>query len=91
MIYMVCYDISNPKRLGKVAKVLENHGMRIQKSFFQCEMNKENMINLKNKLLKIINRRKDSLFIYPLCEDCSNKAITDGNGKILKLTNFEIL
>jgi len=88
---MICYDISNPKRLRKTAKILVNYGMRVQKSFFQCDMKKEEMINLKDRLLKVINTRKDSLFIYPLCEDCSNKAITDGNGELLKIKSFEIL
>ena len=91
MIYMFCYDISNSKRLTKVAKTLENYGLRVQKSFFQCDMSKNDMIELKNRLLKIINIKKDSLFIYPLCEDCSNRVIKDGHGDILKLSNFEIL
>ena len=88
---MFCYDISNPKKLRKVAKILENYGMRIQKSFFQCDMDKDNMDELKNKLLKVINKRKDSLFIYPLCEDCSSKAIKDGHGDIIKLSSYEII
>jgi len=91
MIYMFCYDISNAKRLRKVAKILENYGMRVQKSFFQCDMDKSSMDELKNKLLKLINKRKDSLFIYPLCEDCVNRVIKDGKGDIIKLESYEII
>ncbi len=88
---MFCYDISSAKRLRKVAKILENYGLRIQKSFFQCEMSKDEMNRLKDLLLKVINSRKDSLFIYPLCEDCNNKVIKDGNGEIIKISSYEII
>lgn len=91
MIYMVCYDISNPKRLRMVAKVLENLGLRVQKSFFQCNIEKNKVEELYARVLKIINTKQDSLFIYPLCEDCSKRAITDGKGSLIRLEDFEIL
>lgn len=56
MIYFISYDVSNPKRLNKVAKTLENFGIRIQFSFFECEMEKEQLEELKSALLKIINK-----------------------------------
>jgi len=62
MIYLFCYDIADPKRLRKTAKILENYGLRIQKSFFQCELGEEEAADLKYKLLKVINKKKDSLF-----------------------------
>ncbi len=91
MIYMFCYDIANPKRLTKVAKTLENFGIRIQYSFFQCEISKNQVEKLKKALLKQIDTKQDKLFIYPLCEKCSQKVKTDGLGKILKITTFEII
>ena len=91
MIYMVCYDISNPKRLTKVAKTLENFGIRVQRSFFQCEMSKIQMDNLKNSLLNIVNVKADYLFVYPLCEKCSHKAEVIGSGTVLELETFFIL
>jgi len=91
MIYMVCYDISDDKRLKKIAKILENYGLRVQKSFFQCDMSKDEIEILKNKLLKVIKQKKDSLFIYPLCADCSQRAIKDGTGELIKLQNYDIL
>ena len=33
MMYFISYDIADPKRLKAVAKMLENYGLRIQKSF----------------------------------------------------------
>ena len=91
MIYMVCYDITNQKRLHRVAKKLEQLGIRVQKSFFQCEMEQEMMEKMKRELLKIINRKNDSLYIYPLCEKCSRNALTDGKGELIRISTFEII
>jgi CRISPR-associated protein Cas2 len=91
MIYLVCYDISNPKRLRRTAKILEDFGLRVQKSFFQCEMEQKRMERLRDTVLKVVDSKKDYFFIYPLCEDCSRKALTDGTGTLIKLVAFEIL
>lgn len=91
MIYFISYDVANPKRLVKVAKVLENYGIRIQYSFFECEMDQMQLEELKNKLLSILKKKKDSLRIYPICKDCSKKVIACGNGHIYVPSNFMIL
>ncbi len=91
MIYMMCYDISDPKRLAKTAKTLENYGIRVQKSFFQCEMRKSMMEGLKQDILKIINVEQDFFFVYPLCDDCTRKAVKIGKGEIIKLEAYEII
>lgn len=88
---MVCYDISSPKRLRLIAKTIENYGLRIQKSFFQCEMDKSKMYELKKAVLRIMDLDEDRFYVYPLCEDCSKKAKTDGDGVVIKLESFEIL
>ena len=91
MIYLVCYDISQAKRLRRTAKILENFGLRVQKSFFQCEMEQKRMVDLREQVLAVIDSGKDYFFIYPLCEDCSRKALTDGTGELIRLVAFEIL
>ena len=91
MIYMFCYDIGNPKRLTKIAKQLENHGIRIQKSFFQCDIDFANKEKLKEILLSLMEKKEDSLIIYPLCETCAISAEKIGKGDIINLEPFEIL
>lgn len=91
MIYMVCYDISDPKRLSKTAKIIENFGIRVQYSFFQCDMPKNKLEEMKNKVLSVINEKKDSFFIYPLCEECSKKAEVDGKGELIRLDTYRIV
>ena len=91
MMYFVSYDIADPKRLVKISKILENYGIRIQYSFFQCEMEKSQLDDLAEKLLTVIDCKKDSLRIYPLCEGCTKKTISCGNGNIFIHRNYQIL
>lgn len=90
-MYLVCYDIRDPKRLRRVAKTLENYGIRIQYSFFQCDMPKEILKKMTEDVLRIIHTDADRFYIYPLCEKCTRKARTDGNGSVLRLQTFEIV
>ncbi|MHB1679387.1 MAG: CRISPR-associated endonuclease Cas2 [bacterium] len=88
---MICYDIADPKRLKKVSHILEDYGVRTQYSFFQCEISKDKANELIKILTLIIDKNKDSLFIYPLCESCNKKVIFDGTGEVLKIESFEII
>ncbi len=91
MIYMICYDITNAKRLGKTAKILKNYGIRIQKSFFQCEISKDMLDKLSKDILSVIDVSKDKLYIYPLCNSCLKNVKFDGTGEMAKIETFEIL
>ncbi|HOV38146.1 MAG TPA: CRISPR-associated endonuclease Cas2 [Spirochaetales bacterium] len=88
---MICYDITDPKRLRKTAQILENSGLRVQKSFFQCDIDEKKKDLLVKQVVKVLNLKKDYFYIYPLCEDCSQKAIQEGTGNLIRLEAFEIL
>lgn len=91
MIYMICYDITNPKRLLKTAKILKNYGIRIQKSFFQCEISKDMLNKLLKDILGVVDVSKDKLYVYPLCNGCLKNVKFDGTGDMAKIETFEIL
>ena len=91
MIYMFCYDIRDPKRLRRVSKKLEGFGIRVQYSFFQCDISRETKEKLKKELLEELSLDEDSLFIYPLCYHCIRNAINTGSNEIIELKNFEII
>ena len=84
MFRLVCYDIAHPKRLKKVAKVCESYGIRIQKSCFQADVeDKEKFRNLLNAIGREMDRKKDSLIVYAVCDDCSRLAISLGPNRII--------
>jgi CRISPR-associated protein Cas2 len=91
MTYFIAYDITEPKRLHKVAKIIQNYGLRVQYSFFECEMEEQILDKLKVDLLAVINKKEDSLRIYPLCEDCLHKTSVMGKGTVYVPSGFQIL
>ena len=48
--YLVAYDISDAKRLRKVAQACEDFGFRRQYSVFLCRLNGRDLVRLKARL-----------------------------------------
>ena len=66
--YLVCYDISNPKRLRKVAKTCEDFGYRKQLSVFLVRVSATDFVRLRSRLYDIINLNEDQVLFIPLAE-----------------------
>lgn len=86
MLFIITYDVnttslSGKKRLAKISKECRNYGQRVQNSVFECDMNSAKYVEVKTKLLKIIDAEKDSLRIYNLGNDYSVKIEQYGNNK----------
>lgn len=67
---LIAYDISSHQCRQRVAKSLENYGIRVNKSVFICTIKTENQLNSLLDTFRPIISRKDSLFILPLCSRC---------------------
>jgi|GEM_PF-161543 len=65
-VWVVSYDITDPKRLRRVARILLNHGERIQWSVFCCVLTSWQRRCLADKLESIVDRRVDSVRMYPI-------------------------
>lgn len=68
--YLLCYDIREPKRLQKVAKLLEGYGHRLQYSIFRCHLTKRELERL-NWQLTCITESEDDILTVGLCEHCT--------------------
>jgi len=64
--YLVCYDISEERRLNKVVRFMKTKGLHIQYSVFYCVLTWEELLELKDKLKKLIHPKYDDVRIYPL-------------------------
>ena len=64
-MYLVVYDISNEKRLRRIARILQRYGRRVQESVFECDTNGTRCEALREKLKKE-KREEDKIFIYHL-------------------------
>ena len=78
MLVLITYDVNTKdaagkKRLRKVAKECQNYGQRVQNSVFECIMDSTKAREVKEKILKLIDKDKDSLRFYYLGEKYKNK------------------
>ena len=69
-LVLVSYDIADPKRLRRVARVLEDAGERVQKSVFECGLSPGALHALRLRLRRIINPAEDHILIQPICRHC---------------------
>ncbi len=71
MLVLISYDINTTesggqRRLRNVSKACLDYGQRVQLSVFECEVDPTQWVFLKDKLLKIIDLKKDSIRFYML-------------------------
>jgi len=86
--FVICYDISCPKRLSHIAKYLESNGIRIQKSIFlYSQISKEVLSQIVDKIILIIDNDSDDVRVYQIDISRSisiNSAIDLSNPLIVK-------
>ncbi|RJQ72332.1 MAG: CRISPR-associated endonuclease Cas2 [Desulfobacteraceae bacterium] len=64
--YLVCYDISEPRRWRKVYKTMKGFGDWVQLSVFQCRLSKEKVLRMTARLADIVDQSEDHIVIIDL-------------------------
>ncbi|MBX3226495.1 MAG: CRISPR-associated endonuclease Cas2 [Labilithrix sp.] len=59
--FVVSYDISCPKRLRRVYRLMRGWGDHIQLSVFRCELNPRELVELRSRLVEIIHNVEDQV------------------------------
>jgi len=65
-LYIVTYDISDPKRWRRVFKLMNGYGEWLQLSVFQCRMSDQRHAELVALLDGIIHHREDHIILVNL-------------------------
>lgn len=92
MLTWLIYDISKNKSRNRVIKNCENAGLvRVQKSVFLGNIEKNTMDELLLQCSEELELEKDSLYIFPMCEEDFKKVKTAGNAFDRELVSDEIL
>lgn len=73
--YLVSYDISNPRRLRRVAKTCEAFGSRIQFSVFECPLDDKRLQQLRAALDAIIHHEEDQVLFISLGPSASDASL----------------
>lgn len=75
---LISYDVSTSDKAGrtrlrKVAKACQDFGQRVQNSVFEVDVDYGTFLKIKEKLIKLIDPKQDSLRIYYLGNNWKNK------------------
>lgn len=63
---LICYDIADPKRLGRVHRFLMNAAVLVQYSVFTAVLTPPQQRQLMADLELLIDPREDDIRLYPL-------------------------
>jgi CRISPR-associated protein Cas2 len=64
--YLICYDISDEKRLRRVFKICKDYGSHLQYSVFESDLSQIERTELEQKLAAEINAREDQVLFVEL-------------------------
>lgn len=78
MLTLIGYDITDHKRLARVARICEDYGLRVQYSLFECRLEETDFEELWLKLLFEINEREDRIVAYQIDAKSAKKTLTAG-------------
>ena len=86
MMVLVTYDVNTEtaqgrKRLRHVAKLCVDYGQRVQNSVFECSVTPAEFVEIKAKLLSIIDTESNNIRFYLLGKNWQNRLETIGRDK----------
>ena len=65
-LYIVVYDISDPKRLRRVFKLMKGYGEWVQLSVFQCRLSRRRQADLVARLDAMIDHAVDHVVLVDI-------------------------
>ena len=86
--WVVSYDISDGRRLRRIARIMERFGKRVQKSVFECWLTDNDRGELEKALAEVLIVPPDNVRFYPLCKDCREMALDVGNTEIMEIHTY---
>ena len=80
MNMIVTYDVADPRRLNRVAKVVKDYGIRVQKSIFEVTVDNRVFTEMKDRIEEEIEASEDGVKYFPVCEKCAGTLEVIGQG-----------
>ncbi len=65
-LYIVAYDISDPRRWRRVHRLMQGYGAWLQLSVFQCRLSRRRMVELRAELERLVKREEDHVLVLDL-------------------------
>ncbi len=83
MFVVVAYDIVDDRKRLRVAKLMKQYGVRVQKSVFECILDDRRYLRMKEQIEKLIDWEEDGVRYYSLCRGCLKNIETSGVGIVV--------
>ncbi len=83
MNMIVAYDIADPRRLYKIAKIMEDYGYRVQKSIFEVDIDEIQFRQMKARVEEVLEPKEDGVKYFSLCRRCAGTLIALGVSKVI--------
>ena len=78
-MYIISYDITSNMIRRRIAKELENYGIRVQYSVFECNVDKARLKEVYTKMVHLMEGVEEgSIRVYELCQNCERKTYVIG-------------
>jgi len=91
MLTWVIYDIVENKVRNKVAKICKGYGLyRVQKSAFLGDVNRNQVDELALRCKEVADVEKDSVYVFPMCNEDFEKARLIGKAFDKELTTGKL-
>ena len=84
--FLVCYDVSDPKRLARTYKKMNGFGETVQYSVFICDLSPKERVLLEVALTEVLNLKEDRALIvdiWPSDGRGSESVTILGNGRAM--------
>jgi len=92
VLLWVIYDIVDTNKRTKIAKICKGYGLyRVQKSAFLGNLNRNEIDELSLRCEDIMDKNKDSLYIFPMCDEDFKKVKLLGQAFDKKLVSDEVI
>ncbi len=80
-VVVIAYDIKKDTTRSKVSKYLEQHGIRVNYSVFECLLTDRQLQSTIREIGKLMNPSTDTILFYALCQACFVKQVRLGEKK----------
>lgn len=91
MNMLITYDIANSRRLQRVAKVMLDYGLRVQRSIFEADISPAQFRELRDRTEAEMDFLEDGVKYFPLCKQCDYLWYVVGENLVFDDETFQIL
>ncbi|MGZ5028157.1 MAG: CRISPR-associated endonuclease Cas2 [Methylobacter sp.] len=89
--YVICFDVSDNRRLRKISNEMENFGVRVQRSVFECHLESAQLHELQRRLGNLMEPAEDQVRYYSLCGKDRQRIVIDGAGHLTADPDYNLL